>query len=318
MNNKENRFGHITQELSQVDKELKNLGQIEKTFGDFLHNSVNELLKQKGLKNYGHIWFNRSGSSFNISFHLSEIEESRTTRVNRLVLPTDIAEGDLTLKQVKFSTISSLIWEKVPSYLKQEIIPFLGDIFQNCGFSIKPKELVQEIAKRKQAIPETTQFSEEKFEEVKKKFLEEIKKSPLPEGVYQETEAYFDQIISGVLEVFSLYGLQESLTTIDAAAKKLIKEKLYKEKNPHYEFASVCSHLEEVGVFQQLTGYSLILPFDERDWEEKPFYKLDSWKEDTKKYIFEDVLPIFKNENPENKKRLEDVFVVAKDLIRSL
>ncbi|MCX6724785.1 MAG: hypothetical protein NTV20_01630, partial [Candidatus Shapirobacteria bacterium] len=63
--------------------------------------------------------------------------------------------------------------------------------------------------------------------------------------------------------------------------------------------------------------FHLFLPYGRYDYGRVPFFDQFPWKEDTKKHI-PNILPLFKNENPENKKRLEDVFVVAKDLIRSL
>jgi hypothetical protein len=142
---KENHFDNINQELNQVDKELKNLGQIEKTFNEFLCISVDELLRKKVLeKNHGHIQLNRTGGIFCISF------EIKNSKVYGKEFFAPIAHGNLSLKQISFAVFEDPSINLIPWYLNEEIIPFLGDTFQKCGFSIGPKELREEIDKRKQ------------------------------------------------------------------------------------------------------------------------------------------------------------------------
>lgn len=327
---KEISFEGINQELNKASKEINDLKQVEKTFGDFLHNSVNDLLKQKGLRNFGHIRLDRDNSSeFQINFYLNEIEKSR---INDNYIPTKIAKGDFASKKIEFFPPTKdrwNSWKNHPSYLNGEIVPFLGDTFQKCGFSIEPKELVQEIQKRNGEVKKIDVLDKKKFTEAKKKFLEELKNLPEPKELpnpdeldllinvaYRETS--FSDVMLGILNLSSLYGLNESMKTIDTAIENLLKEKPYKD--PHYKFA--------LGVFSPGPGpiggtastwevFHLFLPYDRYDYDKAPFFEQFPWKEDTQKRIA-DILPLFKNENPENKKRLKDIFVVTKDLIRSL
>lgn len=137
----EKYFEGAYQDLKEAEEELNNLKLVEKTLSEFFQNQVEDLLEQKGFRNFGDIFIDRPyGSTINICFHLSEVEEARLKMKTSSYLPSLIAEGNLKQKQIKFSSLKDKSPETHPPYIKEEIIPFLHNTFQKLGFYIEMEE----------------------------------------------------------------------------------------------------------------------------------------------------------------------------------
>ncbi len=176
----------------------------------------------------------------------------------------------------------------------------------------------------------------QKFEEAKTKFMREIQKAPdleltdLQKSFHRKKISSYD-IFDCVLDFLSLYGVKKSFGKIEQTMEKVIRKKI-EEEDPHYFFADGIFRGGCDGPFETQSRWEMYwgcfgiygsvfdkdrISITEEEKARETFSNTRLWKKKLEPKM-KTVLAKFKQDDSESKQKLEDVFVISKDVIQAL
>jgi len=175
------------------------------------------------------------------------------------------------------------------------------------------------------------ELDQEKFEQTKVKFMEELEKIPPRE--YNQTELALvmykpttTDMVYAILNLLSIYGVNKPFKKIETTMEEVIKEK-NRQNDPSYTFADRIffsdshDYGEGISSWDMAWGFSGVygsykgITVTEEEKRNVTFTATRLWKKRLKPEM-EYHLSRFKH--PDNKQRLEDVFAVTRDVIQAL
>lgn len=171
----------------------------------------------------------------------------------------------------------------------------------------------------------------QRFEEAKNKFLAELDRYPEKESSQDELHQRWHgltatDMVYAILNFLSLYGIRKPFKKIETTMERVIREKRWKD-NPNYSFAdsifdsSGGPYNETMSSWDMAWGFTGVygsytgITVTEEEKRKVVFTNTRLWNKRLKKEMNYHLL---KFKNSDNTQRLEDVFVVARDVISAL